>query len=288
MRSILHCTVFLLVLMLSACVFPTRLADEVPYGEDDLGPVEVGKTTGEEIYARFGEPSEKYAQGKWWVYHAKREMTQWFWFFCAQTGCGGGDFGGGDRLYTLIIEFNEVGVLQKTTVVREKQPCSRDGSVCYREGQMESAWDDEEPLMDHFGTCTVIIYGRTSAMRLGNVWIHITSGDEAPTVIEYRRPPAAQSSNVRTHMTGGEAPVGHLTDRSVLQVHLNEGQFEIRAISPIVDDITKSIVLQCARGETHFVRLLYEEPNASSFMIVGSRLGRNETRDRSLRLLRDR
>jgi hypothetical protein len=259
----------------------------VPYGEDDLGPIEVGKTTGEEIRARFGDPSEKYAQGKWWVYHEQREMSQWVWFFCVQTGCGVGDFGGDERLYSLIIEFSEEGVLFRTTVVREKEPCSEDGSVCYRDGQLELARDDEAPLVDSLRSCAVVIYGQTSAMKLGSVWIHITGGDEPPITIEYRRPPVAGSSNVRSHITGDEAPVGHLTDRSALYVPLKPGQFKIRAVSPIVENITKPIELQCARGEVFFVRLLYEEPNASSFIIVGSRLGRNETVDRSVRLLRD-
>lgn len=287
MTSIPHYTVLLLVLTLSACVFPTRLADKAPYSEDDFGPIEVGKTTGEEIFARFGEPSEKYAQGKWWVYHEKREMSQWIWFFCVQTGCGGGDLGGDERLYTLMINLSEEGVLQRATVVHEKEPCSEDGSVCFRDGQLELAWDDEAGSIDSLGSCSVIIYGQTSAMKLGSVWIHISGGDEPPIVVEYRRPPVVGSSNVRSHITGNEAPVGSLTDRSVLHVPLKPGQFKVRAVSPILGDIAKSIELMCSRGVVHFAKLLYEEPNASSFAIVGPSLGRDEIANRSVRLLRD-
>ncbi|MBT8108652.1 MAG: hypothetical protein KJP17_10475 [Gammaproteobacteria bacterium] len=280
--------VFILASALSACVFPTRLAEETPFGEEVIGTVEVGETTRQEILARIGEPAESYAQGGWWVYHATREMTEWFAVICVPNGeCGASDFGGDDRPYSLLIEFNEENVLQNTIVVHEKKPCSRDGSVCYREGAIELARANAMPLVSRPGACAVIIYGRTPALRF-DVRIHI-AGDEAPTVIEYRRPLDSRwSRSRRTHYPGGEAPVGYLTDRSFLQVPLKEGQYEIRTISALVSEAVGAIELHCARGEVHFGRLLYEEPNVSSFEFVDPQLGRDELRDRSLRLLPDR
>ena len=280
--------VFLLASMLSACVFPTRLADETPFGEVVIGSVEVGETTGEEILARIGEPSEKYAHGRWWAYHTTREMSEWFALICVPNGeCAWGDFGEGERPYSLIIEFNDKNVLQKTAVVHEKNPCSRDGSVCFHEGSIELGWATEVPLENHVGACDVIIYGRTPAMQF-DVRIHIAGG-ETPTVIEYRRPLNSQwSRSTRSHYPGGETPIGRLTDESFIQVPLKEGRYEIRIISPLISEAAGAIELDCARGEMHFVRLLHETPNDSSFMFVDPELGRSEIRGRSLRLLPDR
>jgi len=283
----LRCLVILLASGLSACVFPTRLADEVPFREDVIGSVEIGKTTREEIRVKIGEPAKKFADGRWWVYNATREMSEWFWFFCAQTGCGGGDLGGGKRLYSLIIEYDEESALKKTTVVHEKKPCSRDGSICYREGLLDIAWDSEESLVNFPGACSLTIYGQTPALRF-DVWIRLT-GNDGPTMIEYKRSaPSNRSHSVHTHVAGVGSPSGRLSDEYFVQLPMEAGQFEVRAIAPTMDMAAEPIELNCTGAETHFVKLLCEGPDISSLVSVGAELGRNDIRGRSLRLLPDR
>ena len=92
---------------------------------------------------------------------------------------------------------------------------------------------------------------------------------------------------MQTHIVGVGAPIGSLTDANFLLLSLAEGLYELRAISPLTKELGESIVLQCAVGETHFVRLLYEGTNAPSFAYVDAKLGREDIRERSLRLVRD-
>ena len=281
------CLVIPVALILGACVFPTQLAEEPPFGEDVTGSVQLGVTRKPEVRDLIGDPPETYANGRWWVYHSNRRMAEWFWFFCAQTGCGGGAFGEGERRYSLVAEFDEAGLLQETIVVDEKQPCARDNSICYRKGQLELAWSSDSSLPDFPATCSLILYGRTPALPFSSAWIRI-DGAGASTAIEYRHTPTNRSSsNVRTHVAGAGSAAGTLTDTTHLHMPLREGSYVLRVIFPVMGESTEPIQLECLRGETHFVRLLYEAPSAASFTRVEPPDSRADIRGRALRLLRD-
>lgn len=279
--------VFAFSLALGACVFPTDLAEETPF-RDEVNGSETGITTRAKIQAKLGEPSEGFAHGRWWLFHSDRQMTEWFGLICLPPGgCASGPFGGEERRYTLITEFDEEDVLQDAIIVDEKKPCSEDGSVCYREGQLEIAWNNASPLPNPRDTCALVIYGRTPAMKFSDAWVRVDGGD-APMVVAYLRPPTNKwSSYVRTHITGVGEPIGTLTDETYLRMYLQEGLYKLQTIVPITSDFTESIELRCVRGETHFVRLLYETPNVASLTSVEPMLGREDIRGRQLRLLQD-
>ena len=123
----------MLVLALSGCVFPTRLADKPPFGDEVTGFVELGKTTKNEAENSLGTPDETYANGQWWVFRAYRKTTEWFGFFCAPTGCGGGDFGGDPDQYYLLVHFDQNDTVQHTSVVNKSKPCDENYGVCYED-----------------------------------------------------------------------------------------------------------------------------------------------------------
>jgi outer membrane protein assembly factor BamE (lipoprotein component of BamABCDE complex) len=278
---------FLCSLILSACVFPTHFAEEEPFRGEVSGSAETGMSTKADIRARLGEPQERYADGRWWLYHSNREMAEWFWLFCAQTGCAGGPIGEGERRYTLIIEFDEEGFAQNTVVVDEKNPCSQEGSVCYQDGQLELAWHKTSPLSNRPDSCTLVIYGRTVAMQTGNAWIEIDDG-ETTTAIEYRQGLTNKwTSTVRTHIAGVGSPLGDLTDRAILQMSLQDGRYKLNVTIPMMVSPPEPIELRCVPGETYFVRLLYETQGEVSLALVEPRLGQEEIKGQPVRFLRD-
>jgi len=133
--------IFPLVLLIGACVFPTRLADEKPFGREATGFIDPGNTPKAEIEAKLGSEFQESADARWWVFHADRRMSEWFWFICvgggslgAPVGCDGGDFGGKHHRYSLVIQFDELDIVKNTAVVSEKNPCTDDMTLCYRDG----------------------------------------------------------------------------------------------------------------------------------------------------------
>lgn len=269
-------------------MFPTHFAEEKPFRDEASGSAETGMSTRADIKAKLGEPQERYANGRWWLYHSDREMAEWIWLLCVQTGCVGGPIGEGERRYTLIIEFDEEDFLQNTVVVDEKNPCSQEGSVCYQEGQLEMAWHKTSPLSNRLDSCTLVIYGRTFAMQTGNAWIEIDNG-ETTMAIEYRAGSTNQwTSTVRTHIAGVGSTLGDLTDRAILKMSLQDGRYKLDVTVPMMASPAEPIELRCVPGETFFVRLLYETPDEVSFASVEPRLGNKEIEGQPVRLLRDR
>lgn len=130
---LLCAAVFLLV---SACVFPTRLADDDPYSEKVIGFVEPGDTLRADIESVLGTPHRTYSAGRWWLYSANRQMTEWLVFIATPGGASGATLGGDVRLYSLIIEFGEQDVVKNHTIVTDKSTCTSDQSLCYEGGAL--------------------------------------------------------------------------------------------------------------------------------------------------------
>lgn len=127
---------FLLALVVGACVFPTRLADDKPFGEPFIGFIEPGKTSKTQIEIQLGAPNRESSDGRWWAYHADHRTTEWGWFICVPTGCGADEFGGELRHYNLVIEFSKEDVAKRSAVVTDRRPCTRDRTLCYSDGEL--------------------------------------------------------------------------------------------------------------------------------------------------------
>lgn len=120
----------------SACVVPTHLADENPYGSQSIGFVVLHETSRSEVSAALGAPAREFSDGRWWLYQSDRRMTAWFWFIATPGGADGGEFGGDVRIYSLIIEFSDDDVVGNLTVVTDQKPCADDKAVCYVDGRL--------------------------------------------------------------------------------------------------------------------------------------------------------
>jgi hypothetical protein len=229
--------------------------------KEAIGFAEAGETTKEEVQDNLGSPFEKYSRGEWWVFRTSRQTDQWIFWACASGICDEtAEFGGKASDYFLLLRFDVDDVLQWVSVVHDNKPCNKDGAVCYQDYQIQIIRNAGTLLLDDPGFCTVIVYGRTPAKRSPRVWLEIDSGG---------------------------APAGLLTDTNFLSARLADGSYEISVSSSLVDEIRKSLVVQCASGTTHILRLLYEKAGSVIFTPVEAELGREEIRGRTLGLLRD-
>ena len=149
MNTVFRLLFILLVAAASSCVFPTHFAEENPYGSQSIGFIVPNETSREEASATLGAPVRVFSNGRWWLYQSDRRMTEWFWFFCMQTGCGGDEFGGALRLYSLIIEFSDDDIVSNLIVVTDKRPCSKDEVICYV---------DEKLIVTHKSTTVTQTY----------------------------------------------------------------------------------------------------------------------------------
>lgn len=131
MNTTLRSSLFLLALLLDGCVLPNRLAEEDPFREGVIGFLEPGITTKTDVRAELGGRYLDYSNGQWWVFHANRRMTEWFWIFCMPGGCGGAEFGGHVRNYDLVVEFGNDDIVRRSVVVTDQSPCNEDQSICF-------------------------------------------------------------------------------------------------------------------------------------------------------------
>lgn len=121
----------LIPLALAGCiVLPNRLADDEPFREEVVGFIEPGVTSKAEIEARLGGDYRYSQNGRWWVFRADRRMTEWFWLTCTPGGCGGDEFGGDVREYSLIVEFDNDDTVRMFTVVINDDRCAEGGNIC--------------------------------------------------------------------------------------------------------------------------------------------------------------
>ena len=67
-------------------------------------------------------------------------MTTWFYFVGALAGGGSaGEFGGDNRIYSLIVEFSDDDIVSNLMVVTDRHPCSKDKAICYVDGNLIAA-----------------------------------------------------------------------------------------------------------------------------------------------------
>lgn len=125
-----------LVLALSGCVLPNRLAEKDPFRQDVIGFIEPGITVRTEIEGRLGTHHLDSSNGQWWVFPADRRMMEWFWIICAQGGCGGAEFGGDAHRYYLIIEFDNDDLVGRAVVTTDQKPCIDDQSICFDDDEL--------------------------------------------------------------------------------------------------------------------------------------------------------
>jgi hypothetical protein len=160
----------LLVAAASSCVFPTHFADKNPYGSQSIGLIVLNETSREEASATLGAPVRVFSNGRWWLYQSDRRMTEWIWFFCAQTGCGGGEFGGALRLYSLLLEFGDEDVVSNLTVLTDQHPCTDDETVCYADGRLT--------VVHEFATAARIYSDESSYATLTDIQLQALRGEE--------------------------------------------------------------------------------------------------------------
>ena len=125
MNTTTRILICLLALVISGCVFPSRLGQKNPYREDVTAFVVPGTTTRADVIAQLGDRYYESSDGHWLVFLSSRRMTEWFWFICTQGGCDGADFGGDIRWYYLIVEFGSEDTVRDFVVVTHKNPCAK-------------------------------------------------------------------------------------------------------------------------------------------------------------------
>lgn len=136
MAARLRIPLVVLVLALSGCVLPNRLAEKDPFRQDVIGFIEPGITVRDEIERRLGTHHLDSSNGQWWVFPADRRMTEWFWIFCTPGGCGGDEFGGDVHQYNLIVEFDSDDLVRRTVVTTDRDPCLDDYSICLDDSEL--------------------------------------------------------------------------------------------------------------------------------------------------------
>ena len=138
MRIIILVLFLLLMAAASSClVFPTQLADENPYGNQSIGFIVLNETPRTDLSATLGAPIRTFANGRWWLYQSDRRMTTWFLFVGALAGGGSAtEFGGHIRIYSLIVEFSDNDIVSNLIVITDRDPCSKDKSICYADGEL--------------------------------------------------------------------------------------------------------------------------------------------------------
>ena len=170
MNAVFRLLFLLLVAAASSCVFPTHLADKNPYGRQSIGFIVLNETSREEASATLGAPVRVFSNGRWWLYQSDRRMTEWIWFLCAQTGCGGGEFGGALRLYSLLLEFGDEDVVSNLTVLTNQHPCTDDETVCYADGRLTA--------VDEFTTAAQTYSDESSYATLTDIQLQALRGEE--------------------------------------------------------------------------------------------------------------
>lgn len=136
-----------LVLALSGCVLPNRLAEKDPFHQDVIGFIEPGVTARTEIEDRLGTHHLDSSNAQWWVFPADRRMTEWFWMICAPGGCSGDVFGGDVHRYNLIVEFDSDDLVRRTLVTTDQDPCIDDKSICLVDGELIVAENENTLLL---------------------------------------------------------------------------------------------------------------------------------------------
>lgn len=141
--------VFLSIILSSAtgCVFPTRLAEENPFRADIVGFIEPGATTRVEVEDALGTPFYEFSDGRWWAYCADRGTADWLWVILSPDGAGGGTFSGENKQYSLVIRFRDNDIVNKVVVVKDKDGCTRDGTICHKCGYLEVIQDGKKTIL---------------------------------------------------------------------------------------------------------------------------------------------
>ncbi len=137
MNTATRVLICLVALVISGCVIlPSRIGEKHPYREDVTSFVVPGTTAKADVVAKLGDQYFKSSDGYWMVFPAGRRMTEWFWLFCTQGGCDGGDFGGDTRWYYLIVEFGNDDTVSDFLIVTGKKPCAERRHVCFDDGDL--------------------------------------------------------------------------------------------------------------------------------------------------------
>ena len=254
LNVLFRCLPFLLVLALSGCVFPTRLADETPFGDEVVGFAELGKTTKKEVEESLGPPGETYANGKWWVFHADRRMTEWFAFMCGPYGpCSGGEFGGDLRQYHLLLKFNEDETVHQVFFLDEKRPCDELGIVCFEKGVLEVRHHASQGTSVAPEHCAVFLYVQESDLPHTAVFVQIDYVD------------------VR---------IRYMNNGAYYRVDLTPGAHNLSVGAD-------AISLDCDTHEKFYVRIVHDKSYRPSFQVTPIDIGRKQIADRRLSLLQD-
>ncbi len=138
MKTVLRILFLLLAVTASSCVvFPTRLADDTPYGSQSIDFIVLDETSRIEVSATLGAPVRVFSNGRWWLYQSDRRLTEWFLLI----GTGGDIFGGGVAIYSLVVEFSDADFVKNLTVVTDQHPCKVDETICYDDGRLTVVQD---------------------------------------------------------------------------------------------------------------------------------------------------
>jgi len=236
--------VLALLFQASCIIIPTYIANEKPFLEDDLTGIVVGATSRSESLIQLGSPLETFVNGRWAVWHADRQLTEWFVFIGTQAGAGAATIGGGIDRYTLILEFDDHDFVSNSIVVHEKGPCSETSILCYRDSALELGHKIEKTIPVPDGHCRICMYFWSPEIRDQPVHLGIEPGG-----VRYRL-----DDNGKYYRL--DMPVAAYTAKAM-------GFFEEL-------EFYDSTNLDCLPGERVYLRIVHEMPQRAALDEVGA------------------
>jgi hypothetical protein len=234
-----------LILLASGCIIIPHpvVPEEDEFAEQHLASVEAGKTHRTEIEKAFGPPQLARQNGQLVIYAQARTVAG-----VIVGGMYWGDMGPIESYSSLIIQFDETGIVTRYDVIRGSDECT-DNGLCI---EAEFAHSDRDGSF-YSGYVTA----------LSNA-ILFTSADEDEVAKDFRADPVHCTGYL--YNTGPEAIVKVYTasggttwlhNRGYVRAVALPGEIELHAAS---GDMSSTKKLECIAGDLLFVNLELGKP----------------------------
>lgn len=130
--------------VLGGClILPKDLADERPFGDEELAFIREGVTNKSEVVDELGIPSMTYFDDEWWRYSTRQDLTDWMWIYWIPGWTEdlgdfevGGEMDSGSRRFDLLVHFDLDDTIREIALVTEDDPCNRNRTICLESGNL--------------------------------------------------------------------------------------------------------------------------------------------------------
>ena len=248
----------------SGCIIPTHFGDDEPFQEEEIGFLEIGATSKQEVKDSIGEPIKSFLQGQWWVYRAHQKMSEWAVLVSVGTGGGAWDIGGQIRQYDLLINFNDGDVVNHFVVLTPGSSCIPEFGVCYSEGFFTFLDSPSKESAIQSSQCVIHLFVSNNVDEFRPLWIEVDDFEPATAFIEH--------------------------DRDYILIDLASGHHEIElSIDFLTRVFSENINLDCKNLDKHsYIAVQFEGSDKASATLVSSLKGRQQVAGRHAHLLADR